>query len=393
MKKITMILAACAMVLSASAQKTAISGNKFGDNWYVGINGGVTTPTVNHSWTGDITPNAGIRIGKNLTTVFGLAAEGNIYGYTSNSECIYDGKTAVDWLDVNLLGTFNLSNLFCGYKGEPRTFEVSALGGFGWETLFGTEFKVNALQSKVAVDLALNLGKNKAWQVYLEPALVYNLHTWENAQNVTICVGDKYDIKNSMFQLNLGVNYKFGNSNGTHNFAIEALRDQSEIDALNAKINGLRGELADKDATISNKDQQIAELRKALADCENKPAPAPIVQNIVQKTTANLQPTVVFGQGKSVVEKSQEANIALIANYMKNHKDAKIKISGYASPEGSAEINQTLSEKRAEAVKAILVNKYKIAANRLETEGLGATDKLFDEVEFNRVAVFNDMTK
>ena len=83
----------------------------------------------------------------------------------------------------------------------------------------------------------------------------------------------------------------------------------------------------------------------------------------------------------------------MIAKYMKNNKDAKIKISGYASPEGPAALNQKLSEQRAEAVKNMLVKKYKIAADRLTTEGLGATDKLFDEVEFNRVALFNDTTK
>ena len=78
---------------------------------------------------------------------------------------------------------------------------------------------------------------------------------------------------------------------------------------------------------------------------------------------------------------------------MKANKDAKVKISGYASPEGSKEINQKLSEQRANNVKNILVKKYKIAADRIETEGLGATDKLFDQVEFNRVALFNDTTK
>ena len=101
----------------------------------------------------------------------------------------------------------------------------------------------------------------------------------------------------------------------------------------------------------------------------------------------------MFAQGKSVVAKHQLANVEMIATYMKNNKDAKIKISGYASPEGSKEFNQKLSEKRAEAVKNVLVKKYKIAADRIETEGLGATDKLFDQVEFNRVALFNDTTK
>ena len=42
-------------------------------------------------------------------------------------------------------------------------------------------------------------------------------------------------------------------------------------------------------------------------------------------------------------------NIEMIAQYMKNHPDAKIEIKGYASPEGSKELNQKLSEARANA--------------------------------------------
>ena len=206
---------------------------------------------------------------------------------------------------------------------------------------------------------------------------------------MTIVYADaKYDINNAGFSLKAGVNYKFGTSTGTHNFACEQLRDQAEIDALNAKINAAKAEADAAKADAAAKNAKIAELQKALNDCMNKPAAA-----VVKQEKANLQPSVIFKQGKSVVERSQEANLELIAKYMKNNKDAKIKISGYASPEGSKELNQKLSEKRAEACKNILVKKYKIAADRLETEGLGATDKLFDEVEFNRVALFNDVTK
>ena len=130
-------------------------------------------------------------------------------------------------------------------------------------------------------------------------------------------------------------------------------------------------------------------MQKALNDCNNKPAP----KYEKPATVTNLQPTVLFRQGKSVVDPAQYAPIELIAQYMKNHPEAQVEIKGYASPEGSAELNQKLSEARAEAVKKILVNKYKISADRLSTKGCGATDKLFEQVEFNRVATFNDNTK
>jgi len=407
MKKIAMFIAAAAIAVSASAQRTTITANKAGDNIYVGINGGAITGLKNNFKNYGLTdkknafsvfsPELGVRVGKNFTTVFGLALDANLYfNAVKKTSPFRFSKTFVQGLDVDLLGTANLMNLFAGYKGQPRKFEIIALGGFGWTHAFNiyNVKKVNAINSKVALDFALNLGEKKAWQVYIEPALVYQLQGWGQADifgvNIPFEGGDfKYDVRKAGFSLKAGVNYKFGTSNGTHNFAVEQLRDQAEIDALNAKINAAKAEADAAKADAAAKNAKIAELQKALNDCMNKPAAAAVVK----QERANLQPSVIFKQGKSVVERSQEANLEMIAKYMKNNKDAKIKISGYASPEGSKELNQKLSEKRAEACKNILVKKYKIAADRLQTEGLGATDKLFDEVEFNRVALFNDVTK
>ena len=39
------------------------------------------------------------------------------------------------------------------------------------------------------------------------------------------------------------------------------------------------------------------------------------------------------------------------------------------------------------------INKYHISADRITIEGMGATDKLSEEIDFNRVAMFIDTTK
>ena len=395
-----MFFAAAAIAVSASAQRTAVTANKVGDNFYVGIHAGAATTLTNKNFsTGKesafsaYAAQAGVRVGKNFTTVFGLALDGNVYFKNHSHKCPFKmGMTFIQAFDVDLLGTANLMNLFAGYKGEPRTFEVIALGGFGWTHVTALE-KTNGINSKVGFDFALNFGGKKQWQVYLEPSLVYQLHGFGSDYsnefvNIMSSDGFQYNANKALFSLNAGVNYKFGTSNGKHNFAVEQIRDQAEIDALNAKLNAAQADANSAKANSSSLDGKIAELQKALNDCMNKPAAA-----VVKQERANLQPSVIFGYDKAVVERSQEANLEMIAKYMKNNKDAKIKISGYASPEGKAEYNQKLSEKRAEACKNILVKKYGIAADRLQTEGLGATDKLFDEVEFNRVALFNDTTK
>ena len=377
MKKLVLFVAAVAMAVSASAQ--TLTESKTFDNFYIGINGGVATKATGHKWLNDLDPNAGLRIGRNFTPVFGLAVESNVYFSNKPYESF---GTIVRFINTWLLGTVNLSNWFGGYKGEPRPFEVIALYGLGWGHSFNNlhATNINNFTSKAGVDFAFNFGSKKQWQFYVEPSVIYAL-------NGTGYEGVQYNLNRAFVQLNAGFVYKFKNSNGSHNFTIAQMRDQGEIDGLNAQINDLRNNLNGKDAQLSAKDRQIAELQSALDECNKKP------KYVKPATVTNLQPTVLFRQGKADIDPAQYAPIELIATYMKKNPSAVVEIKGYASPEGNPELNQKLSDARAEAVKNALIKKYKIAANRLITKGMGVTDQLFEQVEFNRVATFNDSTK
>lgn len=376
-----MMAVAAMSVQTMSAQ--ALYESTITDNWYIGINGGLNAKTTGVSVFNNLNPSAGLRIGRYFTPVFGAAVEGEAY-FDNNGSEIRPLGTVVKGVNVSLLGTTNFSNLFCGYNGVPRTFEVIGVYGLGWGHIFSTEsYKVNdrnVLTSKFGIDIAFNLGASRAWQVYVEPNISYGLNISGS--------GVKYDINNSAIGLLVGVNYKFGNSNGTHNFSIAELRNQAEVDELNSNINELRAENRNKDNTISNNATVIADLQTKLEAAKNQ---KPTV--VVNQNNNVLQPTVIFQQGKSTIDAAQYASISMIASYMKNHRKAKILIKGYASPEGSKEINQKLSEARANAVKTALVKRYNVVASRISTEGMGATDKLFDEVDFNRVATFTDTTK
>jgi outer membrane protein OmpA-like peptidoglycan-associated protein len=390
------MLAAATFAANVSAQGTAITSNKFGDNWYIGANVGAATPqtkwkngTEDWGFMKGFAPKLGVRVGKNLTTVFGLAADADVYMLSkSSNKSGFGNKTFVNSFNLSLLGTFNLNNLFAGYQGEPRAFEVIALGGLGWGHAFGGANKGNALTSKAALDFAFNLGAAKALQIYIEPAIGYNLQKW-GAGNIEDGAM-QFDSRKGFFQLSAGVNYKFGNSNGTHNFAKAQLRDQNEIDQLNAKINELRADNNAKDGKIAAGNRTIADLQAQLTACQNKPAPT---AQVVVKEKAQLQPIVIFGQGKSTLDNAGYASCEMVAKYMKNHKECKVLVKGYASPEGNAELNKKLSEKRAEAVKTALVKRYKIAADSITTEGLGATSDISEENDFNSVAMFFDVTK
>ena len=372
MKKLVLMLAAASMAASVSAQTVAES--KAFDNVYVGINGGVATKTTGHKWLSDLDPNAGLRIGRYFTPVFGLAVEGN--AYFSNKPWHSTG-TAVRATNVSLLGTVNLSNLFGGYKGEPRAFEVSALYGLGWAHVFTnnkttkelTSGQRNRMTSKAALDFAYNFGSQKQWQVYVEPSInfaflgkdrskvltaagIVNYDVNYNYKAVAQDGQPAYNINNSFVQLNAGVVYKFKNSNGTHNFTIVVPRDQAEIDALNAQINELRN-------------------RKPEVITKEVVKEVPAVK--VKEFTVSDLVFVTFAQGKSAL--TNDAKSAL--NNVK--EGVHVQVVGTASPEGSKELNDRLSQARADVV-----------ANYLKGRGVivdEATGKGVQGTTSNRLAV------
>lgn len=384
MKKKMMMLAVAAMVTTSVSAQNALEDSKTFDNWYIGINGGVSSRLKpNDAFFSNVNPHAGLRLGRYWTPVVGWAVEGDFFFRDKAFDA--SDQNGLKALNVDLLGTLNLSNWFGGYKGEPRPFEIVAVGGLGWNYIFKSKTShKNDLVSKLGLDFTFNLGEAKAWQIYLEPAIDFNLTSQGPVQ---------FNVNQSALQVSVGINYKFGNSNGTHNFKRAQLRDQGEIDDLNARINELRGENDKKDVRIARDIRRIAELEDSLAAAKNvKPT---VVKNVVTKVVNNnvLQPTVIFGLGKSTVDAAQMASVAMIAKYMKNHPESRILIKGYASPEGNPELNQKLSEARAASVKNALVSRYGIPESRLTTQGMGATDELFDEIDFNRVATFTDLSK
>ena len=375
MKKFLLMFAVAALAAQNVSAQTVQESKNF-DNWYIGINGGVNIPGNDIKFD-NMNYDAGLRIGRWFTPVVGLAAEGQAY---FGNKCGFENiKTTVKATNVSILGTLNFCNWFGGYPGTPRAFEVIALAGLGWWHDYGVISSSNVMTSKLALDFTLNFGSDKQWQLYLEPNIVYNIADYGSPV--------EYNINRSLIGANIGLNYKFGNSNGTHNFKIAELRDQSEIDALNAKINELRSDVDAKNGQINAAQQTISDLKKKLAECEARP------KEVEKKTETVLQPIVIFRQGKSVIDAAQYANVEMVAKYMKNHPEAKVLVKGYASPEGSTELNQRLSEARAKAVVDALVNRYKIAKDRISFKGFGETSELSEENDFNRVAMFIDTTK
>ncbi len=371
MKKIFTLIAVCACMLSANAQ-TSVSGSKAFDNWSIGIDGG--TGTNLHDWNSPIGGLLGIQLTKGVTPVVSFEFATQI-GFNYNESWNNESFNTVD--EYMLLGStkINLMNWLGGYNGKPRVFEIQARGGGGYmkeKDLHGY------FVAKLGLDFDFNLGEKRAWTISVRPAVLL-----KGTNEKYICDRDcgRYT-HNGVAQVTAGVTYHFKNSNGEHYFTPIVARSQAEIDALMAEINDARAlaEMEREEAIriINGKDQEIADLKQKLADCE---ARAPEVS-----TEKSMECYVYFKQGRSTIEASQQPNVERIATFLKNHDEAKVVINGYASPEGSVEVNERLAQQRADAVKTSLVNKYHIAADRIEANGKGVGDA-FSEPDWNRVSI------
>ncbi len=369
MKRILLAtLVAISLNAQAQTELKAMLESKAYDNWYIGVNGGANTKTIHNKWLDNLNANAGVRVGRWFTPAFGIAIESNAY---FGSKPMPSTGTIAQYINTSMAATINLSNWWFGYQGEPRFFEVIAVPALGMGHVLGNTSKVsqklNDFTGKLALDFAFNVDKKKCVQLYLEPALLYSIYG-----NVTGSQDFNMNLNRSHFQLNVGLIYKFKNTNGTHNFKYaepKVITDNAEIDRLNGRI---------------------AELMAENEQLKKRPTQTKHVEpRVIERVKTVLEPVVVFAQGSSYIQKMQYANIEKAAKYMKEHSDMNILITGYASTEGSAELNQKLSEARAEAVKHALITKYGIAPSRIEIAGKGATSELSAERAYNRVAVFS----
>lgn len=380
MKKFVLsAIATVALAGVANAESHQLAPVAPGDNWSVTLKGGIANPlNPYHGTFGDnVRGAAGVEVRKQLTPTFGLGVESDFGFNTSTWNKQPSMHNVFDAMYLGVFGTVNLNNLFAGYAGHPRVFEVEVVGGTGWIRTFvpaSQGHDTNDMGVKSGLNLNFNLGQDKAWTIGLKPAIVWNVTN----KNHTV-----FSERAAALELMAGVTYHFGNSNGTHSFAYAAPCDYSEY---NDQINALRAMVVAQEAGIADLTTANANLKAQLDECLNRPAT--VVTNTVVETNNNLQSIryIFYRIGSSKITADQQPNVEMIAQYMKNNPKATVLVKGYASKDGNLDFNERLAAARAESVKSMLVNKYGIKSSRIKAEGQGIGE-MFKEESWNRVAI------
>ena len=82
---------------------------------------------------------------------------------------------------------------------------------------------------------------------------------------------------------------------------------------------------------------------------------------------------IYFDTGSDRIRPESTPTLKEIGTMLKDHPDLKLTIEGHTDNVGAAAANQTLSEKRAAAVRQFLIDSYQVDGARLVAKGLGAT--------------------
>ena len=369
MKKMILLSMFALGAWTINAQTPVIESGGFWENWSMGLQGGGTMKMSGTGFFKSARPAFGLTLGKQWTPILGTDIQGMGYINTTNS------NTMVDATDVSLIARMNLMNLFAGYEGMPRPFEIETATGLGWlHHYMNGSGDTDDFSARIGLNFNFNMGEDAAWTLGIKPAIVYNL------------TGD-YPSKKMAFNKNranmevlVGLTYHFADADGDRHFQLVNAVDPMAIAVMNEEINDLREVVAAKDLELVSLADELLNLQNQLNEVRNQQAQA------TGQTINILESVIAFPFNQADVQASQMPSLEHAANYLKNNPDASITINGYASPEGTEDYNLQLSQRRADAVKAILVDKYGIEASRINAIGHGVGD-IFSEPAWNRVGI------
>ena len=111
--------------------------------------------------------------------------------------------------------------------------------------------------------------------------------------------------------------------------------------------------------------------------------------NAVAEKREALRRDVFFTISKVMVADSEMDKVKEVADFMKNHPDSKVFITGYADKgTGSLKLNMRLSKERANAVANMLIDKYGISSERLIVKSMDeGAEQPYNNAVKNRVAI------
>ncbi|MDR1544833.1 MAG: OmpA family protein [Prevotellaceae bacterium] len=392
-KLITTFFCATILVVGISAQELAY--DKSYARWSLGVKGGIDYYRVAPYGTNGFKTHL-FKWGYNsyflqaswaapslffeysINPYFGIGMEVGWLNFNRGTikDITYEGVTAPagvylgSTVDALAVGSVNILNLMAPYRKNGWR-KVSLYANFGIGGGFGSHKSPRDTKwehggsfiGMAGLALAFNVSKN--WELFLEGQ--YRSYTNERALS-------KYnfnDRKSADAVIGFfGVRYKLNQRKDVNGHARSL--SAPEYDAYMAEdFSGTRArlnDLTDQVNTLRDKTDRIGndveDLKKNKADKVDLDALKDRVRSLEEEikrlktgesATASFD-NVVFETGTVKLTIDSKEVLTNLVNMLKMHKISSIEISGHTDNTGSESYNLKLSEKRAESVKAYLIN-------------------------------------
>lgn len=348
------------------------------DNWFIQAGAGVQVPFVENelpdgSEKRHATAVYNIGVGHWFSPYLGFRFSG-FYG-KMRWDFMQKDKAQMASLNADLL--WDMTTSICGVNPD-RVFSFIPFVGVGGT--YTWDFK--GLQSDVYTrDLKNKKGKEWTLPVSVGFQLRFRLCKYVDFFAEARCqfYGDNFNnyVQGDPIEANItaigGLSFNIGGRKFSGYNPCEYL---GYINDLNGKVNDMRGELAATTAALAAANAQL-------------PCPE-VSETTVYESNTPMLAAVRFKINSAVISDEEMVNVYNVAQYMKENPGVNVSIDGYADEgTGTAAYNQTLSERRAQAVKDVLTGTYGIDASRLTINAYGSSTQPYPENNWNRIVIFS----
>ena len=141
----------------------------------------------------------------------------------------------------------------------------------------------------------------------------------------------------------------------------KAERDQIQLSARTKEVGSALQKAANADAARDQANQQAAAIQAELDALKAKPTDRGLVLTLGD---------VLFDTGKADLNPGASRNLDQLVVFLTDHPERRVEIDGYTDNVGTDSFNLSLSERRADTVRNVLVNRG-IDSSRIVTRGYG----------------------
>ena len=347
-------------------------------NIYIGA--GIGAMSVLNDGLNSPTFNINVKVGKYITPVWGVRAEiAGLWQSLEKQDYGYS-ESCKKFGEVNLDATLSLTNLFLKYD-ENRALDFYVFGG----PTMNISSAVNCdITNKTDIEITypdVNYGESD--QTIIGSVTENNTeirdYKSEGAKarfGATVGMGLDINLNNKWA---LNIESRFGVTPSIFGFGSDCRKAEST-----ARLTvGFKHTFGGK--SFCKGETKIVE--KVVEKEVIKEVPVEVVKEVIKEVSGSGAAAIFFKIGRSQISPEGMVNVKLMAKVIKQTPNTKYKIAGFADKgTGSVKTNQTLSEKRAQAVYDALVAEG-VNPSQLETIAMGGTDPMFEKAYLNRVVI------